>query len=131
MSRYDTDTNTRTGKVMRYDNTGKYKHSIPHEDSTPHDLYKLPLFITENNNRDVLVSDSLRGVVVGTSGEGVHRFSFTAPPSGLGLLPRGICTDVMSHILVCDVITHTIQMLDRDGDIAVNIVKSAVKMAVS
>ncbi|XP_078311680.1 uncharacterized protein LOC144618803 isoform X2 [Crassostrea virginica] len=109
-----TDKSPYTGKVMRYDNTGKYKQTIPHDDNTPHGLYKWPWFITENNNGDVLVSDWFRGVVV-TSGEGVHRFSYTGPPSGSGLSPRGICTDVMSHILVIDVITRTVQMLDRDG----------------
>nr|XP_022291713.1 uncharacterized protein LOC111103018 [Crassostrea virginica]XP_022291714.1 uncharacterized protein LOC111103018 [Crassostrea virginica]XP_022291715.1 uncharacterized protein LOC111103018 [Crassostrea virginica]XP_022291716.1 uncharacterized protein LOC111103018 [Crassostrea virginica] len=117
MFREDTDTDTYTGKVMRYDNTGKHKQTIPHDDNTPHDLYKEPLFITENNNGDVLVSDVGRNAVVVTSGEGVHRFSYTGPPpSGSGLFnPRGICTDVMSHILVSDYITRTVQMLDRDG----------------
>ncbi|XP_078311543.1 uncharacterized protein LOC144618750 isoform X2 [Crassostrea virginica] len=116
MYRYDTDTDTFTGKVMRYDNTGKRKQTIPHDDNTPHTLYVWPYFITENNNGDVLVSDYNRLAVVVTSGEGVHRFSYTGPPpSGSGLLPWGICTDVMSHILVSDYITHTVQMLDRDG----------------
>ncbi|XP_078327692.1 uncharacterized protein LOC111117735 [Crassostrea virginica] len=113
--RRDADTDTRTGKVMRYDKTGKHKHSIPHDDNKPHGLYKYPLFITENNNGDVLVSDGHRFAVVVTSGEGVHRFSYTGPPSGSELWPRGICTDVMSHILVSDAYTHTVQMLDRDG----------------
>ncbi|XP_078311562.1 uncharacterized protein LOC144618771 isoform X2 [Crassostrea virginica] len=117
MSRKDTDTDTSTGKVMRYDNTGKRKQTIPHDDNTPHTLYELPLFITENNNGDVLVSDLFRDAVVVTSGEGVHRFSYTGPPpSGSGLFyPRGICTDVMSHILVSELSTDTVQMLDRDG----------------
>nr|XP_022291723.1 uncharacterized protein LOC111103020 [Crassostrea virginica]XP_022291724.1 uncharacterized protein LOC111103020 [Crassostrea virginica] len=111
MYRWDTN----TGKVMRYDNTGKHKQTIPHDDNTPHDLYEYPMFITENNNGDVLVSDWYRHAVVVTSGEGVHRFSYTGPPSGSELEPRGICTDVMSHILVSDVNTYTVQMLDRDG----------------
>ncbi|XP_078312231.1 uncharacterized protein LOC144618955 [Crassostrea virginica] len=116
MFRWDTDTYTytRTGKVMRYDNTGKHKQTIPHDDNTPHTLYETPHHITENNNGDVLVSDWYRGAVVVTSGEGVHRFSYTGPPSG-SLNPRGICTDVMSHILVSDFNTRTVQMLDRDG----------------
>ncbi|XP_078327780.1 uncharacterized protein LOC111117144 [Crassostrea virginica] len=112
MCREDTD----TGKVMRYDNTGKRQQTIPHDDNTPHDLYERPYYVTENNNGDVLVSDFYRGAVVVTSGEGVHRFSYTGPPSGSGLFyPHGICTDVMSHILVSDSYTHTVQMLDRDG----------------
>ncbi|XP_078311707.1 uncharacterized protein LOC111100413 isoform X2 [Crassostrea virginica] len=114
--REDTDSRTNTGKVMRYDNTGKYKQTIPHDDNTPHTLYEDPWYITENNNGDILVSDFDRRAVVVTSGEGVHRFSYTGPPSGSGLFrPRGICTDVMSHILVSDCRTDTVQMLDRDG----------------
>ncbi|XP_078327674.1 uncharacterized protein LOC144623213 [Crassostrea virginica] len=106
---------TRTGKVMRYDKTGKHKQTIPHNDNTPHHLYTLLYYITENNNGDVLVSDFDRRAVVVTSGEGVHRFSYTGPPTGSGLVPDGICTDVMSHILVGDYNTGTVQMLDRDG----------------
>ncbi|XP_078311372.1 uncharacterized protein LOC144618684 [Crassostrea virginica] len=114
--RCDTNARTYTGKVMRYDNTGKHKQTIPHNDNTPHDLYEEPRYITENNNGDVVVSDWGRDAVVVTSGEGVHRFSYTGPPpSGSGLCPRGICTDVMSHILVSDITTDTVQMLDRDG----------------
>ncbi|XP_078311344.1 uncharacterized protein LOC144618665 isoform X2 [Crassostrea virginica] len=110
-----TDKYPYTGKVMRYDNTGKHKQTIPHDDNTLHRLYKYPNYITENNNGDVLVSDWDRRAVVVTSGEGVHRFSYTGPPSGSGLGPRGICTDVMSHILASDWNTFTVQMLDRDG----------------
>ncbi|XP_078327661.1 uncharacterized protein LOC144623211 isoform X2 [Crassostrea virginica] len=105
-----------TGKVMRYDNTGKRKQTIPHDDNTPHTPYTCPLYITENNNGDVLVSDGNRDAVVVTSGEGVHRFSYRGPPSGSRLFgPHGICTDVLSHILVSDSYTSTVQMLDRDG----------------
>ncbi|XP_078312226.1 uncharacterized protein LOC111133302 [Crassostrea virginica] len=112
----DIDTGTYTGKVMQYDNTGKLRiYPISH-DNISHRLYEFPRYITENNNGDVLVSDYSCGVVV-TSGEGVHRFSYTGPaPSGTGLFkPLGICTDVMSHILVIDSRTDTVQMLDRDG----------------
>ncbi|XP_078311363.1 uncharacterized protein LOC111133287 [Crassostrea virginica] len=122
MCRDDTYTRKYTGKVMRCDNTGKRKQTIPHNDYTCHDLYELPLYlygypwyITENNNGDVLVSDWDRGAVVVTSGEGVYRFFYTGPPSGSRLRPTGICTDVMSHILVSDYKTSTVQMLDRDG----------------
>ncbi|XP_078311054.1 uncharacterized protein LOC144618574 [Crassostrea virginica] len=100
---------------MRYDNTGKHKQTIPHDDNTPHTLHVFPGYITENNNGDVLVSDWRRHAVVVTSGGGVHRFSYTGPPSGSRLEPKGICTDVMSHILVNDGYTETVQMLDRDG----------------
>ena len=64
------------------------------------------------------------GAVVVTSGEGVHRFSYKGPPSSrsrLALKPAGICTDVMSHILVSDEITRTVHMLDRDGNFLLHI----------
>ena len=64
------------------------------------------------------------GAVVVMSGEGDHRFSYRGPPSSrsrLALAPAGICTDVMSHILVSDEITHTVHMLDRDGKFLLHI----------
>ena len=64
------------------------------------------------------------GAVVVTSGERVHRFSYWGPPSSrsrLGLEPAGVCTDVMSHILVSDEITRTVHMLDRDGKFLLHI----------
>ncbi|XP_062592783.1 uncharacterized protein LOC134254257 [Saccostrea cucullata] len=76
-------------------------------------LYRRPVCITENRNGDVVVSDIDRVVV--TDRRGRHRFSYTGPPSGSGLAPQGICTDVMSHILVCDDNTNSVQMIDKDG----------------
>ncbi|XP_078340752.1 uncharacterized protein LOC111110355 isoform X2 [Crassostrea virginica] len=113
----DTDTRTYTGKVLRYDNTGKQTQIIQHNNKAAcNKLYEYPAFITENNNGDVLVADLYRYAVVVTSREGVPIFSYTGPPpKGSGLWPYGICTDVFSHILVCDYRTHTVQMLDRNG----------------
>lgn len=76
-------------------------------------LCKYPRFITENNNGDVLVSDS--GAVVVTERGGKHRFSYTGHLSGSKIQPRGICTDELSHILVCDGYSNTVQMLDKNG----------------
>lgn len=55
------------------------------------------------------------GAVVVTDRGGRHRFSYTGHPSGSGLQPGGICTDMRSHILVCDERTNTVQMLNKDG----------------
>nr|XP_022307957.1 uncharacterized protein LOC111113957 [Crassostrea virginica] len=105
---------TDTGIVRRYDPTGGNTQTIP-DDKTPHTLYRNPLFITENCNGDVVVSDSQQKAVVVTSREGVHRFSYTGPPSGSKLRPFGICTDALTHILVCDGNTRKVHLLDRDG----------------
>nr|XP_034308016.1 uncharacterized protein LOC105326468 isoform X2 [Crassostrea gigas] len=107
---YNDDTNT--GKVTRYNQSGQLTQTIQN-DNTGRRLYSQPNYTTENNNGDVVVSVS--GAVVVTERGGRHRFSYTGHPSGSGLYPLGICTDALSHILVCDVRTNTVQMLDRDG----------------
>ncbi|XP_061193662.1 uncharacterized protein LOC133201885 [Saccostrea echinata] len=113
MCRYD----TYTGKVVRYNSTGEYIQTIQYDNNnnTGQRLYSYPRYITENRNGDVTVSDWGRNAVVVTERGGSHRFSYTGPPSGSGLDPRGICTDALSHILVCDDITQSVQMLDSDG----------------
>eukprot|EP00105_Crassostrea_gigas_P004634 XP_011417905.1 PREDICTED: uncharacterized protein LOC105321336 [Crassostrea gigas] len=97
----------KSGKVNRYDRTGHLTQTIGQG------LYRVTNYITENNNGDVVVSAFDKVVV--TERGGRHRFSYTGPPSGSRLLPRGICTDALSHILVCDGTTKTVQMLDKDG----------------
>nr|XP_034319908.1 uncharacterized protein LOC105323061 [Crassostrea gigas] len=103
---------TKTGKVTRYNQSGQLTQTIQSDD-TDLGLYNGPRYITENNNGDVVVSD-FRAVVVTERG-GRHRFSYTGHPSGSGLQTCGICTDALSHILVCDDRTNTVQMIDRDG----------------
>jgi hypothetical protein len=107
------DYNTNTAKVTLYSDQLHPVLSIQHN-NTGHALYKLPCYITENRNTDVIVSDEDRGVVVTERG-GRHRFSYKGPPSGSGLSPHGICTDALSHILVCDDNTDTVHMIDKDG----------------
>ncbi|XP_062603067.1 uncharacterized protein LOC134264801, partial [Saccostrea cucullata] len=110
---YNTD--TYTGQVNRYTNTGEHIQTIQH-DNTGQGLYEYPGYITENRNGDVIVSDFYRDAVVVTDSTGRHRFSYTGHPSGSGLDPRGICTDALSHILVCDVRTDTVHIIDQDGN---------------
>ena len=113
MKKYDTYTTT--GKVMRYNNSGTNTQIIPHNKSD--NLYRHPRFITENDNGDVVVSDGTHYAVVVTSRKGIHRFSYKGPPpSESGLFPHGVCTDALSHILVCDLTSHTIHMLSQDGE---------------
>lgn len=104
------------GMVIRYSNTGKLKQSIIC-DKFGQELYNEPRYITENNNGDVVVSDSdwETGAVVVTDRGGQHRFTYTGNPSGSGLLPRGICTDGSSRIIVCDSSSKTIHVIDEDG----------------
>ncbi|XP_062603456.1 uncharacterized protein LOC134272762 [Saccostrea cucullata] len=118
------NTTTWAGRVMRYDTTGQYIMTIQHN-GTGQDLYNLPSYITENRNGDVIVSDLTDidindygcGAVVVTDLKGRHRFSYKGyPSSGSELWPRGICTDALSCILVCDSRTNTIHIIDKDGN---------------
>ncbi|XP_052678994.1 uncharacterized protein LOC128159835 [Crassostrea angulata] len=119
---------TETGKVTRYNHSGKLTQTIQN-DNTDLGLYRKPNYITENNNGDVVVSDDDDAVVVTERG-GRHRFSYTGPPSGSGLRPRGICTDPLSHILVCDYRTNTVQMLDKDGQFLSHLLTKSQEMGV-
>nr|XP_034309429.1 uncharacterized protein LOC117683724 [Crassostrea gigas] len=123
---------TNTGKVTRYNQSGQLTQTIQH-DHTGRGLYSEPNYITENNNGDVVVSDRVMfmpGAVVVTERGGRHRFSYTGPPSGSRLQPRGICTDALSHILVCDGETKTVQMLDKDGQFLSYLLTESQEMGV-
>lgn len=60
------------GMVTRYIPTGELKQVIGY-DNNRLELYRNPCFITENNNGDIVVSDSGSAVVV-TDHEGKDRF---------------------------------------------------------
>uniref|UniRef100_K1QTF0 Uncharacterized protein n=1 Tax=Magallana gigas TaxID=29159 RepID=K1QTF0_MAGGI len=91
--------------------------------STGGDVQKGTSHRQENNNGNVLVSDS--GAIVVTERGGRHRFTYTGHPTGSGLDPRGICTDALSHILVCDCRTNTVQILDKDGQFLSHLLKES------
>nr|XP_011445835.3 uncharacterized protein LOC105341171 [Crassostrea gigas] len=118
-----------TFKITRYSQSGQLTQTIQH-DNTGRELYKQPHYITENNNGDVVVSDYWSNAVVVTDRKGNHRFSYTRPPSGSGLEPHGICTDALSHILVCDGITNTVQMLDKDGQFLSHLLTKSQEMGI-
>lgn len=104
---------TDRGIIMRLNSIGEIKDTIE-KDKNNDNLYRNPVFITENNNGDIVVSDLNRCLVVRDRG-GKHRFSYTGHPIESGLSPCGTCTDVFSNILVCDIRTNTVQIIDKDG----------------
>ncbi|XP_065938402.1 uncharacterized protein [Magallana gigas] len=99
-------------KVTRYNKTGTEIQNIQ-KDNKGQALYSGPHYITENINGDVCVSDWDKHAVVVVDKSGQHRFSYTG--QGSGFTPYGICTDVLGHILVCDVLGETVHLLDQDG----------------
>lgn len=102
-----------TFKVTRYSQNGQLRNTIQYND-TELQMCQYPRFLTVNNNFDVVVSGP--GAVVVTQNGGRHRFSYTGHPSGSAFLPQGLCTDALSHILVCETNTHTVQLIDEHGN---------------
>ncbi|XP_062590548.1 E3 ubiquitin-protein ligase TRIM71-like [Saccostrea cucullata] len=99
------------GKITRYNKTGKELQNIQ-RDNKGQELYGIPHYVIENINGDICTSDFFNGVVV-VNKSGQHRFSYKG--QGFGFRPYGICTDVLGHILVCDLHTNTVHLLEQDG----------------
>ena len=113
MCEFDVDTKIETGIIVRYNIKRDLKQTILSDD-TGHNMFCYPRYLTENTNRDVVVSDNYAVVVANYRGK--HRFSYKGPSSESGIEPRGICTNVLSRILVCDLKTHLINpKYDKDG----------------
>lgn len=101
------------GMVARYNQFGVLTQTI--KDSHGHAIYSQPTYITENGNGDIIVSDLSSGALVVTRRDGIYRFTYTGHPPGSELQPRGICTDALLHILLCDTKSNTVQLINRDG----------------
>ena len=99
-------------KVTRYSKAGKEIQNIQ-RDNQGQELYEYPHYITENINGDICTSDWNKRAVVVVNKSGQHRFSYKG--QGSEFQPRGFCTDVLGHILVCDGISNTVHLLDQDG----------------
>lgn len=99
------------GAVMRFDNTLKEFQLLNPYTSL---LHRNPCYISENTNGDVVVSDYYgfqNGALVVTDCNGIHRFSYT----GKVFWPAGLCNDALSHILLCEIHTQTVRILNKDG----------------
>ncbi|XP_062594152.1 uncharacterized protein LOC134255647 [Saccostrea cucullata] len=99
-------------RIVRYDISGQ---EIQDSENGSPTLYKYPAYITENWNGDVIVADLDKQAVIVTDHKGVYRFSYEGPPNGPKLDPRGICVDVLEHILVSDWTSSSVQVIDKDG----------------
>ncbi|XP_062617986.1 uncharacterized protein LOC134279593 [Saccostrea cucullata] len=119
LMRYDSDNATiplSDVKVIRYNSTLQPTQTIQnHKTGTL--LYSEPIYITENRNGDIVVSDSINGVVV-TDRKGKYRFTYRGPPEEFlleFLMPHGICVDAFLNILICSRSDHRIHMIHKDG----------------
>uniref|UniRef100_A0A8W8NYZ0 B box-type domain-containing protein n=2 Tax=Magallana gigas TaxID=29159 RepID=A0A8W8NYZ0_MAGGI len=101
------------GKVARYNKTGKEIQSLERDNKVQELYSEYPHYITENINGDICVSDFNKQAVIVVNKIGQHRFSYTGQESKIR--PFGICTDILGHILVCDINSKTVHLLDQDG----------------
>ncbi|XP_034329810.2 E3 ubiquitin-protein ligase TRIM71 [Magallana gigas] len=104
--------NGKGGKVTRYSQTWQEIQNIQ-RDNNGQDLYCCPEYITENINSDICTSDLRKNALVVVNKSGQHRFSYTG--QGSKFYPKGVCTDLLGHIIVCDYHSDTVDLLDQDG----------------
>ena len=104
-------------KVGRFDKKGKALMDI-HSDSQGRALLKYPLYLAENINSDICVSDVNKHAVIVLDKLGRHRFTYKGDSGDNGgFWPHGISTDDQGHILVCNSYfsNPSVQMLDENG----------------
>uniref|UniRef100_A0A8W8I1U2 B box-type domain-containing protein n=2 Tax=Magallana gigas TaxID=29159 RepID=A0A8W8I1U2_MAGGI len=95
-------------KVVRYSSTGTVLQEIQY-DSQCQPLYKKAVYITENVNGDIIVTDSEKKAVNAVDRLGIFRYSYS------GVTCSTVTTDSIGHVIVTDYHDDKIHLLDRDG----------------
>lgn len=72
------------------------------------------LYIDQNSNGDICQSFGIV-IVLRTNGEYKFTYKGKEAPLSQPFLSRGLCTDVLGHILVADENNRAIHVLDKDG----------------
>ena len=75
------------------------------------------LFMSENNNGDICVSDTMANTVIVVEKTGRVKFRYDGRPARRkeAFGPRGIITDTLSQIIVADYSNNCLHILDQDG----------------
>lgn len=86
----------------------------------------MPIYITENINRDIIVSSWSTSKVVAVDKTGQHRFTYKL--RSFEFRPMGICTDVLGQIIVCNNKTPepNVHLLDVDGNFLLYLLTSTI-----
>nr|XP_034326282.1 uncharacterized protein LOC117689400 isoform X2 [Crassostrea gigas] len=99
-------------KVVRYSSTGTVLQEIQY-DSQCQPLYKYATYITENVNKDIIVTDWEKKAVIAVDKFGIFRYSYSEKDSQFK--PSSVATDSVGHVIVTENPRNKIHMLDRDG----------------
>ncbi|XP_078328004.1 uncharacterized protein LOC144623463 [Crassostrea virginica] len=105
-------------KIIRY--KGKNIKQEISNDGEGNPIFKegsFLLFISENNNGDICVSDLNDDTVVVVDKTGRVRFRYDGTPAKReeSFGPRGIVTDALSQIIVTDIENNCLHILDQNG----------------
>ena len=96
-------------QTMQYDNNHRRLFSTN----------ETKMFICENGNQNICVSDNVANAVVVVCSDGNLRFRYTGPSSPQAcknsFFPVGITTDSQNHILTADRSNYCIHIVDEDG----------------
>uniref|UniRef100_K1QY66 Mediator of RNA polymerase II transcription subunit 17 n=1 Tax=Magallana gigas TaxID=29159 RepID=K1QY66_MAGGI len=95
-------------KVVRYSSTGTVLQEIQY-DSQCQPLYKNAVYITENVNADIIVTDWEKDAVIAVDRLGIFRYSYS------DVTGSTVTTDSVGHVIVTDFGGSKVHMLDRDG----------------
>ncbi|XP_078328801.1 uncharacterized protein LOC144623836 [Crassostrea virginica] len=90
------------------------------KDGQGHPIFKVgdnPLYMSENNNGDVCVSDLNADTVVVVDNKGRVRFRYKGTPARTkkSFAPGDIVTDALSQIIVADILNNCLHILDQNG----------------
>ncbi|XP_078328805.1 uncharacterized protein LOC144623839 isoform X2 [Crassostrea virginica] len=105
-------------KIIRYQGQNIKQEINKDEQGNP--IFKdghYSLFMSENNNGDVCVSDRNADIVVVVDNTGRVRFRYDGTPARRekSFAPRGIATDALSQMIVSDYNNNCLHILDQNG----------------
>nr|XP_022303442.1 uncharacterized protein LOC111111010 [Crassostrea virginica] len=105
-------------KIIRYQ--GQNVKQEINKDGQGNPIFKdgdYSLFMSENNNGDVCVSDGNANTVVVVDNIGRVRFRYEGTPARTkkSFAPRYIITDALSQIIVADINNNCLHILDQNG----------------
>lgn len=112
------------GLVVHMTLKGDYVFEIESEKNRR--LFTCPIYVTENGNEDVCVSDV--DAVVVTDRIGMFRFRFTGHLGDPQFDPYGICCDFRCNIIIADMKNDKIHVIDEDGAFLYYIQYEGMKM---